>query len=101
MAQVSTERKENRFVQELLSPSDKLLINSTRDFVEEQIMPVRREMDASTRSDFKEFEAAQRKLLPLGLQGGFFPEEYGGMGLTSVLTTALIAEELGRGTAYL
>jgi len=101
MVQVSIERKENRFVQELLSPSDKLLINSVRDFVEGQIMPVRREMDASTRSDFKEFEAAQQKLLPLGLQGGFFPEEYGGIGLTSALTTALIAEELGRGDASL
>ena len=101
MAQVSTERKENRFVQDLLSSSDKLLLNSTRDFVEEQIMPVRRELDGNTRSDFKLVEEMQRKLLPLGLQGGFLPEEYGGMGLTSALTTSLLAEEIGRGDASL
>jgi alkylation response protein AidB-like acyl-CoA dehydrogenase len=101
MVQVSIERKENRFVQELLSPSDKLLLSSTRDFVEEQVMPIRRELDESTRSDYKLVEQTQKKLLPLGLQGGFLPEEYGGMGLSSALTTALLAEELGRGDASL
>jgi len=101
MAQVSIERRENRFVQDLLSPSDKLLLNSTRDFVEEQIMPVRRELDESTRSDYKLVEEMQKKLLPLGLQGGFLPEEYGGMGLASALTTALLAEEIARGDASL
>jgi len=101
MAQVSIERKENRFVQDLLSPSDRLLVNSTRDFVDAQIMPVRRELDESTRSDFKLVEEMQGKLLPLGLQGGFLPEEYGGMGLSSALTTSLLAEEIGRGDASL
>jgi len=101
MAQISIERKENRFVQDLLSPSDRLLLNSTRDFVEEQIMPVRRELVESTRSGYKLVEEMQEKLLPLGLQGGFLPEEDGGMGLTSALTTALLAEEIGRGDASL
>ncbi len=101
MEQVSIERKESRFIQDLLSPSDQLLVGSVREFMDQEVMPVRREMDASTRSDFKEFEAVQGKLLPLGLQGGFFPEEYGGMGLTSALTTALVAEEMGRGDASL
>ncbi|MDD3717417.1 MAG: acyl-CoA dehydrogenase family protein [Actinomycetota bacterium] len=101
MAQVSIERKENRFVQELLSPSDKLLLSSTRDFVDEQIMPVRRELDESTRSDYGLVEETLKKMLPLGLQGGFLPEEYGGMGLSSALTTALLAEEMGRGDAAL
>ncbi|RJP26788.1 MAG: hypothetical protein C4536_15200 [Actinobacteria bacterium] len=99
MAQVSIERKENRFVQDLLSPSDRLLLSSTRDFVEQQIMPVRRELEESTYSDYKLVDEMQGKLLPLGLQGGFLPEEYGGMGLTSALTTALLAEEVGRGDA--
>ncbi len=101
MAQVSTERKENRYVQDLLSESDRLLLNTARGFVEEQIMPMRRELDASTRSDFKLVEETYEKLLPLGLQGGFLPEEHGGMGLSSALTTALLAEELGRGDASL
>ncbi len=101
MVQVSIERRENRFVQDLLSPSDRLLLNSTRDFVEEQIMPVRRELVESTHADYKLVEEMQAKLLPLGLQGGFLPEEYGGMGLSSALTTALLAEEIGRGDASL
>jgi alkylation response protein AidB-like acyl-CoA dehydrogenase len=101
MAQVSTERKENRFVQDLLSPSDKLMVSSTRDFVEEQIMPVRRELVDSTHSDYKLVEEIYKKLLPLGLQGGFLPEDHGGMGLSSALTTALLAEEVGRGDASL
>lgn len=101
MAQVSIERKENRFVRDLLSPSDKLLLSSTRDFIEGQIMPLRRELDESTRSDYGLVEETLKKMLPLGLQGGFLPDEYGGMGLSSALTTALLAEEMGRGDASL
>lgn len=101
MEQVSIERKENRFVQDLLGGSDKLMLKSVRDFVDKQVMPVRREMDASTRTDFKVFEEMQAKLLPLGLQDGPMPEEYGGMGVTSALTTALVAEEIARGDVSL
>lgn len=101
MEQVSIERKENRFVRELLSPSDRLLVGSTRDFVEGQIMPVRRELEESTRADFRLREEVQARLLPLGLQGGFLPEEHGGMEISSVLSSCLIAEEMGRGDASL
>lgn len=101
MEQVSTERKENRLVGELLGESDSLLVASVRDFVDGQVMPVRREMDASTRSDFKAFGETRAKLLPLGLQGSCLPEEYGGLGMASVLTTALVAEEVARGDASL
>lgn len=101
MVQVSIEKKENRFVQEMLSSSDRLLLENIRKFVDDEIMPVRRELDESARSDFKLIEETYMKLLPLGLQGGFLPEEYGGMGLTSALTTALLAEEMGRGDASL
>jgi alkylation response protein AidB-like acyl-CoA dehydrogenase len=101
MVQVSTERKENRFVQEMLSSSDRLLLENIRKFVDEEIMPVRRELDESARTDFKLVEEVYAKLLPLGLQGGLLPEEYGGMGMTSALTTALLAEEMSRGDASL
>jgi acyl-CoA dehydrogenase len=101
MVQVSIEKKENRFPQDLLNQSDRLLLDNIRKFVDDEIMPVRRELDQSARSDFKLADETYKKLLPLGLQGGFLPEEYGGMGLTSALTTALLAEELGRGDASL
>jgi alkylation response protein AidB-like acyl-CoA dehydrogenase len=97
MEQVSMEKKDNRFVQDLLGPDDKLLIESIREFVDEEIMPLRREIETSTREDFKLFDDIQKKLLSLGLQGGFLPEEYGGTGMTSALTTSILAEELSRG----
>ena len=56
MEQVSIERRENRFVHDLLGPDDKLLIESLREFVNEEIIPVRRELEASTREDFKLFD---------------------------------------------
>ncbi len=101
MEQVSIERRENRVIRELLSPSDRLVVSSTRDFVEGQVMPVRRELEESARGDFRLREELQARLLPLGLQGGFLPEEYGGMGISSALSNCLIAEEMGRGDASL
>jgi len=97
MEQVSIEKRENRFIQDLLGPDDKLLIESVREFVDTEVMPRRREIEASTRGDFKLFEEMQEKLLPLGLQGGFLPEEYGGAGMDSALTISLLAEEMSRG----
>ncbi len=101
MEQVSIERKENRFVKELLSPSDRLVVSSVRDFVEGQVMPLRRELEESSRGDFRLREEMQARLLPLGLQGGFLPEEFGGMNMSSALSNCLVAEEMGRGDASL
>ncbi|MGC9324113.1 MAG: acyl-CoA dehydrogenase family protein [Desulfomonilia bacterium] len=95
----SLEVKGHRFLKELLSDIDEMLIDTVRDFVDELIIPIRRELEQSARSDFKLIEDLQRKLVPLGFQSGFLPEEYGGMGLTSVLTASILAEEFGRGDA--
>ncbi len=101
MEQVSIEKRENRFIKELLSPSDLLMVSSVRDFVQGQVMPVRRELEESSRGDFAFREEMQARLLPLGLQGGFLPEDYGGMGIASALSNCLVAEEMGRGDASL
>lgn len=101
MEAVSIERKENRFVRDLLGPEDSLLVSSMREFVDQEIMPIRREIEASTRGDFRLVDEMRAKLIPLGLQSGFLPEEYGGTGLSSALTISLLAEELGRGDAGL
>ncbi len=97
METVSIERKVNRFVQSLLKPEDLMLIESVRGFVEDKIMPVRREIDVSARGDFALVKGIQKSALPLGIQGGFLPEEHGGMGMDSAVTLSLLAEELGRG----
>jgi alkylation response protein AidB-like acyl-CoA dehydrogenase len=99
MEPVSTEIKDHRFLKELLSETDRMLIEMVRGFVDEVILPIRREMELSARSDFKLIEDLQRRLIPLGFQGGFLPEEYGGMNLTSVMTAGILAEEFGRGDA--
>ncbi len=97
METVSIERKGNRFVQNLLGPEDLMLIESIRAYVDEKIMPVRREIDVSARGDFAMVKEIQKSALPLGIQGGFLPEEYGGMGMDSAVTLSLLAEEMGRG----
>ncbi len=97
MEPVSTEIKQNRFMQELVSPGDRLLIETIGKFVDREIMPIRREMEASTRGDFKLVEEVQKKLVDFGMQGPFMPPEYGGWNLTSALVTSLVAEEFGRG----
>jgi len=97
MEAVSIEIKEHRFMKELLTEVDNMLIDSVRGFVNETIMPMRREIEQSARSDFKLVEDLQRELISLGFQSGFLPEEYGGMNLTSGLTASILAEEFGRG----
>jgi alkylation response protein AidB-like acyl-CoA dehydrogenase len=97
MEPVSIEIKENRFMSELVSPADKLFIEVVRKFVDEEIIPLRKEMEASTRGDFELVREIQRKFLGIGLQGAFLPPEYGGFNLSSALTYCLALDEFGRG----
>lgn len=97
MAPVSTENKSNRFMYELVSPGERLLAETIRDFVDREVMPIRREMEQSTRDDFSVLEEVQQKLVDMGMQRAFFPPEYGGWNMTSAMVTCLVAEEFGRG----
>jgi len=97
MEPVSIEIKENRYMSELVSPADKLFIEVVRKFVDEEIIPLRKEMEASTRGDFELVTQIQKKFLGIGLQGAFLPPEYGGFNLTSALTYCLALDEFGRG----
>lgn len=101
MGASSIEKKENRFVRDLVSPSDMMVIDAVREFVDQEVAPVRRELDESARGDLALVEEVRKKLLSLGLQGASLPEELGGMGLTSALTLSIVAEELARGDASL
>ena len=99
MEAVSIEIKENRFIKDFISEQDQMFIEMVSGFVDEVIMPIRREIEQSGRSDFKLIEDLQRKLIPLGFLSGFLPEEYGGMGIDSALTISILAEEFARGDA--
>ena len=97
MEPISTEIKDNRFLKELLTEEDKMLTTIIREFVDDVIIPIRRDMEKSALTDFKLIEDLQRRLLPLGLQGGMLPEEYGGMNMTRAVTACLLCEEFARG----
>jgi len=101
MSREGSERLEGRYAPGLLPRQDLMLLGNVRDFVEREIIPVRKELEAGTRGGFREYEEMLAAMVPLGLYGCSLPEEYGGGGMTSALTLAALAEELGRGDASL
>lgn len=96
MEPVSIEIYENRFMNELVSPGDRFILGLIRNFIDREIMPIRREMEKSTRDDFELVREIQRKVVSLGFQSAFLPPEYGGWNLTSALSYSLVVEEFGR-----
>ncbi|MGB2800022.1 MAG: acyl-CoA dehydrogenase family protein, partial [Dehalococcoidia bacterium] len=102
MEKAIAEKKENRFMKELISETDVMFIQVMRDFVEREIMPVRHLIDADSRADFKLVRELQGKLRALGAGArGMLPPEYGGMGVQSLLSACVFLEELARGDAGL
>ena len=97
MEPVSIEIKDNRFMYELVNPGDRMFIEVIRKFVDEEIIPYRKELEESTRTDYKLVEEKQRQLVQYGFQGAFLPPEYGGFNLSSALTICVVLDELGRG----
>jgi alkylation response protein AidB-like acyl-CoA dehydrogenase len=80
------------FVDFRIAPEDRLLADSVRAFVEEEVNPRWQEIDREDRLPSDVIAGVQR----LGLFGMSVPPEYGGLGL-SVLQKALVHEQLGRG----
>lgn len=74
---------------------------SVREFVDEEIMPRRIDLDGGPERDKslarETFEELHQGLVDLGIQRAFFPEEVGGSGLSSMINNQIIAEELSRG----
>ncbi len=102
MTDVSREDKNMRFPPGVLGPTDRLLMESLRDLVEREVLPVRRDLDAEARrGEDGIFAGLNRKIRALGMPGALLPEEYGGEGLTSCLSWCLATEELGRGDGSL
>ncbi len=82
-----------------LTDQDRLVLQVIRGFVEQQIMPVRQQID-----DDKDHVIVRRilqGLFDLGLMRAALPQEHGGMTPTgtrvSTLTTCLVLEEISRG----
>jgi butyryl-CoA dehydrogenase len=75
-----------------LSDEQKLIQETARDFVDNEVVPRARESDRAQRFDLE----LARRLGDMGYLGAPVPEEYGGRGLDYV-TYGLIVEEVGRG----
>src|SRR5438128_5305910 len=77
-----------------LTPDQRLLQETVRQFVDERILPVAVQNDIEHRLDLEAIEG----MAELGILGIVIPEEYGGSGLDFVCE-ALACEEIERGEA--
>lgn len=78
-----------------LTEEQKLLQQTARDFAAKEMRPVAAEYDAKAEIPWE----VVRKAHELGLTTAFIPEKYGGGGMTSTLSWALVMEELNWGCA--
>jgi len=83
------------FNQPYLTEENKMVAKLYRDFVDKEIMPVRQQIDDD--KDHKIVKSILQALTDIGHQKAAFPAEYGGSGMTSVVSAAVMHEELGRG----
>lgn len=83
-----------------LSEEQRMLVTTARAFVETELMPIEREVEAAGRLDSSKAKEITRKAVSVGLYAANIPAEYGGGGL-SVLDNSLVEEEFGRTTDIL
>ena len=78
-----------------LSEEQRLIVETTRAFVENELYPLEPEVERTGRVPKEMAREIQRKVKALGFYAPNIPEEFGGGGLDSV-TMALLERELGR-----
>jgi acyl-CoA dehydrogenase len=81
----------------ITSEEEKLFLSTIRKYVDNEVMPVRLQLD----EDYGAFEKAYEGLVKLGVQKRGFAERYGGLGIRSAVTVCAITEELSRGDSGL
>jgi len=86
---------EQHYLDVFLKEEDRMAKEMFRNFVEKEIMPVRQQVDDD--KEHKIIKKILQGLTDLGVQKAAFPKEYGGGGSTSILSAAIMHEELGRG----
>ena len=85
---------------ELLSQEQRLIIETVRRFVEEEIYPYEAEIDKTGVVPAELANTIKQKTIDLGFYACNFPESHGGAGLNHVDFT-LVERELGRGSMAL
>lgn len=79
----------------LLKKEDYMIRDMYRNFVEKEIMPVRQQIDDD--NEHKIVNNIFQGLVNIGHQKAPFPGEYGGGDASSMVSTAIMTEQLGRG----
>ncbi len=77
----------------LFTDEQKAIRKAVREFTNKEIIPVRENLE----TDHSLVENILQKLVDLGIQEGGCPTEYGGTGPYSMMTRAIIIEELSKG----
>ena len=86
---------DHQYLDVFLKEEDLMAKDMLRGFVEKEIMPLRQKID-----DDKEHKVVGKilqRLTDIGIQKGAFPKEYGGGGANSIVSAAIMHEELARG----
>lgn len=78
-----------------LSNEQEMIIDSVKNFVEQELYPHEDEVEKSNHIDESLAESIKKKAIQLGLYATNMPEEYGGGGLDT-LTLCLLEKELGK-----
>jgi len=78
-----------------LSNEQEMIIDSVKNFVEQELYPHEDEVEKSNHIDESLAESIKKKAIQLGLYATNMPEEYGGVGLDT-LTLCLLEKELGK-----
>ncbi len=90
-----------KYPQSIVSAEDLEIAATLHRFVDEQVMPRRRDLEGGPDRDpalaHETIENLLRGLIRLDIQRAFFPERIGGLGLTSRVTSCVVCEEIARG----
>jgi alkylation response protein AidB-like acyl-CoA dehydrogenase len=89
----------HKTLEALCKEEDIVLCDLVRDFVDDEVMPVRQQIDDDTEHEL--VNGIMQGFVNLGLLKAIFPEKYGGSDMHSALTFGLIMEEIARGDSGL
>jgi len=85
----------HKILEAICKEEDLILADLVKDFVDEQIMPVRQQIDDD--EDHAIVRRLMEGLANLGFLRAIFPEKYGGSDMHSAVTLGLPLEEVARG----
>ena len=90
-----------KYSRALATQEDVMIADAVHAFVNREIMPRRRDLEGGPQRDETLAEATIQQLakglVDLDIQRAFLPTDIGGLGLTSVVSTCILAEEMARG----